>query len=259
MALLTIHYYAKSIQMASVLQVVLPEQALYSPDRPLPVVLLLSPEGAEGAWWLRHCRLEHLSERRNVAFVLVPCLQGCHCDMAYGYRFAQVVEQDIPAWLDRNLPLLSTKGQWWIAGCSMGGTGALRTALLHPERYAGTASFWGRLSHRENVEHPLPGDYLTPRRLHQLYGTDPAALTGTDMDLLALLNRAADSAPTLHLCTGQGQPGYASNLQFVRRAQALGYPCTLVEAAALPEDALEAQLSTFLNKICPGEEASSCP
>lgn len=167
MPLLKIHYYARALQMASVMHVVLPEGSTAH-----DVCFLLGPEGSTSDWWLRHSRLCALADERRTAFVLPAVLQGCGFDMAYGYRFEQALCCDIPEWLSRHLPCLALSHMpVSIAGYRLGGTGAAHAALDRPEQFGTVGCFDALLAPSVHVGRAFP--WLTDKRRRLLWGDHP--------------------------------------------------------------------------------------
>jgi S-formylglutathione hydrolase FrmB len=203
--------------MAGVLQVILPSDFLTGTPLQASTLFLLAPEGEDGTRWLRHTQAERLSDQYGIAIVLVGCLQGCYTDMAFGYRFFQSLSNGVPAYLRRILPAVPINGgKALVAGASMGGMGAVKWALAEPERFAAAASFSGRLNNRESFLHPVEGDWLTVKRMINLWG-NPDAIPGSDNDLYALLHKAAQDEkklPGFYISAGSGDIGLASSRAF---------------------------------------------
>lgn len=168
MPLLKIHYYAKALQMASVMHVVLPEGGAVQ-----GVCFLLGPEGSASDWWLRHSRLCTLADERQMAFVLPSVLQGCGFDMAYGYRFEQALCRDIPEWLSRHLPCLAlSQMPVSIAGYRLGGTGAAHAALDCPDLFGTVGCFDALLAPPSQSGRAF--SWLTDKRRRLLWGDAPS-------------------------------------------------------------------------------------
>ena len=162
MPVLTINNFCDHIQMAGVLQVILPSSLVDGSLNRAPTVFLLAPEGQEGSRWLRHTQVELLADKYQAAMVLVSCLEGCYTDMAFGYRFFQSLEKGIPEYLGYNLPPLCLEdGHCFAVGCSIGGMGAVKWALSSPELFAAVGSFSGRLDNKESFQNSIEGDWLT--------------------------------------------------------------------------------------------------
>ena len=96
------------------------------------------------------------------------------------------VGEELVAFVERNFPARRDQAGRCIGGLSMGGYGALRLALEHPERYVSANSHSGALLYgaRDGVRDPSP---LTPAEQRQIFGDTPA---GSAHDLLALAARA---------------------------------------------------------------------
>lgn len=217
MAVMTIHNYCDHIQMAGRLYVAAPDLWLRGDTERLPVLYLLAPEGEDGSRWLRHTQVELLAEQHNMIMVMVPCLQGCYTDMAYGYRFFQSLVVGVPAYLKRNLPAIRVdEGPCFVAGCSMGGMGAIKLALSYPASFAAVGSFSGRLDNEDSFRHPAAGDWLTEKRMKNLWGS-PEAIPNSSSDLHALVDTAIARGihlPPMYLSVGTGDAGYASSSAF---------------------------------------------
>ena len=220
MPVITINNYCEYVQMAGVLQVVLPASLVEGKAARLPTLFLLAPEGEEGSRWLRHTQAELLADKYQVAMVLVSCLEGCYTDMAYGYQFFQSLEKGVPDYLHKNVPALNLDdGQCYVAGCSMGGMGAIKLALQHPERFISVGSFSGRLDNKDSFQNPVEGDWLTQKRMINLWGS-PEAIQGTVDDLTALKDKAVQASkalPAFYVSAGTGDIGYASSKAFVKQ------------------------------------------
>ena len=203
--------------MASRLQVVLPADYLRGEDKRIPILILLAPEGEEGSRWLRHTQAETLSDKYQIAMVLVSCLQGCYTDMTFGYRFFQSLALGVPEYLHRIFPALHLEnGRCYVAGASIGGMGAIKLALTQHKRFAAAASFSGRLDNRESFFNPVEGDWFTEKRMINLWGS-PEAIPGSENDLQALAEKAVNNdseLPAFYISAGSDDAGFVSSRAF---------------------------------------------
>jgi putative tributyrin esterase len=114
-----------------------------------------------------------------------------------------------------------------VAGLSMGGYGAFKLALTHPDRYAAAASLSGALDIVDAAQGEDPG-WLTEMR--GIFG-DLVRLPGSTNDLFHLARQsvAADLHPRLYQCCGTEDFLYAGNLRFKALAESLGLDLTYEE------------------------------
>jgi S-formylglutathione hydrolase len=135
------------------------------------------------------------------------------------YRMQDYVAEELPALVEHHFPATAQRG---LSGHSMGGHGALVTALRHPGRYRSVSAIapivapsqvpWGR------------------KALSAYLGPDPAAWAGWDaVELVQSLPAAAERLPLL-VDQGEADEFLATQLQPERLAEACartGHPLTL--------------------------------
>ena len=149
-----------------------------------------------------------------------------YTDMAHGLRWWTFISEELPSLCQRFFPLSDRREDTFVAGLSMGGYGAFKLALRHPERYAAAASLSGAL----DMAALASADDHGPD-IELVYG-DPAAVAGSDHDLLHLASVVAASdarKPLLYQWCGTDDFLYPVNLAFRDRAQSLGLPLTYTD------------------------------
>ncbi|MCS5698752.1 S-formylglutathione hydrolase [Cyanobium sp. FGCU-52] len=132
------------------------------------------------------------------------------------YRMGTYVSEELPALVEAELPLTDRRG---ISGHSMGGHGALVTALRHPGRYRSVSAFapicrpsacpWGEKAFAR---------YLGPDRARW-----------QEWDACGLIAQASERLPLL-VDQGSADPFLESQLQpqaLAAAAEAAGHPLTL--------------------------------
>jgi S-formylglutathione hydrolase FrmB len=112
---------------------------------------------------------------------------------------------------------LSTKREDnFVAGLSMGGYGAFKLALTHPERYAAAASLSGAVDIREVVRaHGRTGDNAFLAEMHNVFG-DQSKVPNSKHDLFTLTKKASKNSikPRLYQCCGTEDFLIADNIRF---------------------------------------------
>jgi len=112
-----------------------------------PVLFLLHGLSDDHTMWMRRTSIERYAAARNLA-VVMPAV-GRSFLPGHGERRALLDfhERELPAILRGFFPALGKARDNFVAGLSMGGYGAMRLALAHPERFAAAASFSGALDY----------------------------------------------------------------------------------------------------------------
>jgi putative tributyrin esterase len=136
--------------------------------------------------------------------------------MAYGGKYWQFISEEVPT-LVRDLFSLSAKREDnFVAGLSMGGYGAFKMALTHPDRFAAAASLSGALDIRAVVSprsEPNNKAWLTEMRT--VFG-DLSKVPGSKHDLMTLAKKVARGTvkPRLYQCCGTEDFLYTDNVNF---------------------------------------------
>ena len=166
--------------------------------------------------WQRFTSIERYVEGLNLAVVMPAVHLSFYNDMAHGGKYWQFISEEVPALVRELFSLSSAQKDNFVAGLSMGGYGAFKMALTHPERFAAAASLSGALdihavvnprSDRNNKE------WLAEMRT--VFG-DLNKVPGSRHDLIALAKKAAKGIvkPRLYQCCGTEDMLHADNIRF---------------------------------------------
>ncbi len=134
MALLNVNYSGQALGKAGSLIVTVPDDA----PGPFPLVCLLHGLSDDHTIWSRHTSIERYAQRHGVMVAMPDGGRGWFCDSRLGAFEAHVFEAI--AVVERLLPALGASSGRGIAGLSMGGYGAIKLALKHPDRFAAAVS-----------------------------------------------------------------------------------------------------------------------
>jgi S-formylglutathione hydrolase FrmB len=154
--------------------------------------------------------------------------------MASGLPYWTFVSEELPAVARSFFPLSDRREDNFVAGLSMGGYGAFKLALRHPERFAAAASLSGALNMASSGKR-RPKEWA--KELRQIFG-NLDKLPGSDNDLLALVDQlAASNAPQPRLFQWCGTEDflYQDNLIFRDHAQKAGLDLTYSEGPGTHE------------------------
>jgi S-formylglutathione hydrolase FrmB len=191
MALLTCDFFSDSLGRGTSINVVLPqptqEQIGVSgsgSEDPPRVLYLLHGLSDDHTAWVRYTSIERYAAARGFAVVMPAVDRSFYANEKHGHAYWDYVSEELPQVVRRFLRVSHDPGDTFVAGLSMGGYGALKHAVTHPERYAGAASLSGvadirqladRLERGEIVERVFGGSFGPEDDLFSLLAwVDPA-------------------------------------------------------------------------------------
>ncbi|UVI27473.1 alpha/beta hydrolase [Paenibacillus spongiae] len=231
MALINCDFYSEALGLSTSMTVILPQQS-YSQigmeskvfDRKHPTLYLLHGLSDDHTIWLRRTSIERYVAALGIAVVMPAVHRSFYADMKSGYNYWTFVSEELPTIARSFFPLSDLKEDNFVAGLSMGGYGAFKVALSHPDRYQAAASLSGSMD-IASVADRFPDDFA------RAFGTREEAV-GSRNDLFQLasdLSASSKQAPQLYQCCGTEDFLYDANLNFRDHAQQLGLPLTYEE------------------------------
>lgn len=144
--------------------------------------------------WMRRTNIERYAAARNLAVVMPAVGRSFYQDMAAGPRYWTFLSEELPAIMRGFFPLSEKRADNFAAGLSMGGYGAMRLALAHPERFAAAASFSGALDYARRLrESGKPRSRISSAEWNAVAGPGADA-EGTDSDLFHLAKSSRNAA-----------------------------------------------------------------
>ncbi|MEM1444536.1 MAG: alpha/beta hydrolase family protein [Planctomycetota bacterium] len=228
MALLNVNFFAESLGMSSEATVILPQTTtgqiglqVKGGDGPLPVLYLLHGLSDDHTIWLRRTAIERYVAPMGLAVVMPNVHRSFYADMQHGGKYFTYVTEELPRVMRSFFRVSDRREDTFVAGLSMGGYGAFRCALSHPERYAAAASLSGAVD--RTTERGTPSDSIDAA-LRLAFG-EPDAYPGSKHDLLHLaseLVRQGHDRPALYQCCGTADFLYEQNLAFYAHCETLG-------------------------------------
>lgn len=223
MAVFELTFRAETLDFDQNVTVLLPEPenlALAETGKPfrgeLPVLYLLHGYSDDHTSWLRRSSIERyltMDSTRPLICVCPSVQNSFYTDMEYGWKYYTYLTEELPRLLSRWIRISSKPEDTFIAGLSMGGYGAYKIALSHPERFAAAASFSGVLDIAKSGRDNPARDGAA----YNVFGKNRSELTGTPHDIYRLLDEAIASGkplPQLYASCGTADSLYANNLAF---------------------------------------------
>lgn len=223
MALFHIDHVPETVKVNLPLNIILPDPGKIE-EVPLArrkVLYLLHGLSDDAGAWQRYTSIETFAAAYGLVVVMPSAGRSFYTDQPNGQKYFTYLTEELPQYLADIFGLKPRREDTFIAGNSMGGYGAFKAALLHPDRYSAAASFSGVLSLQ--ILQMMPDD---PRQAEftWLFG-DLSKLSGSEHDPAVWLQRAAQNSavlPRLFISVSRQEDLYPLSGMFHAACQALG-------------------------------------
>lgn len=212
MALCDLHYFSPSIRRMTGATIILPEDEQLR--GPFPVLYLLHGYSDDHTVWSRRTSIERYAEGLPLIIVMPNGGNGFYVNARQGFAYDTAITSDLIGYIDRMFPTDARRERRVVGGLSMGGYGAIKLALSHPEMFCAAVSHSGALA----FAHVLPPE---PRpEVFAICGEHPQ---GGPYDLFALVERADRAQlPALRIDCGVDDVLIEANRAFHAHLDALG-------------------------------------
>ncbi len=126
-------------------------------DRPMKTLYLLHGYCGRSTDWIWNSAVSNIANRYNICIVLPDGENSFYLDgAATGRKYATFIGEELPAYISRTFHLSSKKEDVFVGGFSMGGFGAIHTALRYEETFGKLFAFSSALINYE-IEKMQPG------------------------------------------------------------------------------------------------------
>jgi putative tributyrin esterase len=234
MALIQCDFFSEVLELCTSMCVILPQparaeiQKQSQSNHRYPTLYLLHGLSDDHTIWQRRTSIERYVEPLGLAVVMPAVHRSFYTDMAVGYRYWTFVSEELPELARHFFPLSAAREDNFVAGLSMGGYGAFKLALTHPDRYAAAASLSGAL---DMVRAAQEKDEAWQAEIKRIFGNRRnIARSGNDLFYLAeQVARDRSARLPLYQWCGTEDILYPANVRFHKHAQALGLDLTYEE------------------------------
>ena len=212
-------FYSECLGMPSDVCVILPRQLDMNYAKKFPVVYILHGLMDDYDSWARRTSLERYCDEYQIAAVLPCAARSFYTDMVYGYQYFTHVAFEVPTFCESVFPIGGCSDKRFITGNSMGGYGALKTALKRPGFFSKAATISGVMDINSMIA-------TFPEYKHDwlcCFGDQHAP---ESEDLFPLIQKAQKQNTLLPLFQYCGTKDflYEDNLRFLEHCRSLGIP-----------------------------------
>lgn len=211
MSNLTIRFYSNSLQRYTTFQMIIPndirngvprEETEYSRRKMKTLFLLHGYTGDAGNWVP-----EYLCEKYNFAVVIPSGENAFWLDgISTGHKFCSFLGEELLGYVRNTFGLAESREDTCIMGLSMGGFGALHTALYYPENFGKAAGLSSALIVHKVAE--MTEGSVDPHGNYEYYREcfgEPSKLLESDNNpetLVKKIKREGRPMPEILLCCG---------------------------------------------------------
>ena len=130
------------MHMDNDLAIILPHDRIRKrPGKPIRVLYLLHGLSGNFLEWSRYTALERYTREYELCVVMPSVQRSFYTDMKYGLPYYTFISEELPRLMKAMFGISADPKDTFIAGCSMGGYGALKMLMRNPENYGGAAAF----------------------------------------------------------------------------------------------------------------------
>lgn len=237
MAFLQVEFFSQALEVASAVNVLLPEGDMgigvkAGGGTRLPKVLyLLHGYSDDHTIWMRRTSVERYAAAYPLAVIMPAVNHSFYCNEPMGERYWDYISEELPQVMHSFFRLSDRPEDTFAAGLSMGGYGALKLGLSHPERFAAVGSFSGAVRAAQS----RPVDEKSRLKKERAFGKDPVD-PGLDLFHLLKVHGNDEKKPRLYVSCGTEDTLFAVHQAFVPAAEQAGWDLTHREAAGFSHE-----------------------
>ena len=131
--LMQINFRSEVLLLHDAMNVILPDDRT---EGDFPVLWLLHGGGGNENDWLHMTRIRSYADKHQIAVVMPHAGYSRYCNMYWGADYFDFLTKELPEIVHHMFPRLSREREdQYIAGFSLGGSGAISLGMRCPEQY----------------------------------------------------------------------------------------------------------------------------
>ena len=235
MALIDLKFYSETLGMQAEVYVVMPQKFTNGEiginggeqcdgDK-YKCLYLLHGLSDNHSIWLRRTSIERYANAYDLC-VVMPCGgKSFYTDMKYGMKYFSYLTEELPKVIHEFLNVSDKREDTYIAGLSMGGYGALKTALRRPDLYCAAAGLSSCADIKSQMLHQMFHDVFIP-----VFGEEINIPDEDDLFYLAEKTNRNPFKPRIYMGVGTEDFLYESNIKLKEHFEKLDYDYTYRES-----------------------------
>ena len=235
MAVFDISMRSSSLGHITHMVAVVPTERMAFPGRPEPeaahdlrCLILLHGYSGIDTDWIRGSSVAELAMMHNIAVVMPDGGNSFYLDDEIrGELYETMLWKEIPRFVRDTFPISTRREDTYIGGFSMGGYGAIHTALKHPDVFSAGIGLSSALivDHLADMKPDSPNPMARYSYYTHIFG-ELDKVKGSDKDprfLAAEALKLGDKKPALYLACGTEDFGIAGNREYSEYLTSIGY------------------------------------
>ena len=229
MAFITIEFLSEVLGRQTSIDVIIPQKRTNgeigiennAKDEKYKTLVLLHGLSDNSSIWARRTSIDRYATEKGIAVIMPSGDRSFYTNMRYGDRFSDFIGKEVLAVAREYLPLSEKREDTFLAGNSMGGYGAMKTALKVPENFSAAVG----LSSVADVKKFMK-EY-TPDLGKVIFGDE----VPDSEDLFALTTACENDPlrPRLYMIQGLGDFMLEENRRLAEHIKTLNYDFTYEE------------------------------
>ena len=195
-------------------------------ERPTMSLVLLHGLTGTDTDWLFGGLAHEMSIQYNLAIFMPTTGNSFYLDRGYpGGNFASFVGEELPAYIRSTFGYCQSREETCIAGLSMGGYGALRTALAFPETYSACIALSSALRIHALARGDDDTGVMPMAMIRDVFG-DLESLESSDKNPEVLVRRLLEEGkelPSIYLACGTEDTLIDANRDFRAELDSIGF------------------------------------
>jgi len=190
----------------------------YYEREPMNLILLHGLTGTDTDW-LYGGNAQEMAIQYNVNIFMPTTGNSFYLDKGYlGAQNASFIAEELPEYISNTFGIEFTRENTLIGGLSMGGYGAIHTALAYPEKFSACIALSSAL-HLERIAEQIRNeeDGITPAKMSRDLFGDPGRLLASDKNpevQYRKLREAGAEAPRIYMACGTEDDLISANRSF---------------------------------------------